>query len=341
MNELFRACEQRSEPIPGKETKFGLLERSACPEDAEIRRWMESWFRQFPVDHREPLRRRLQSKDPREFMSAYFELQVFAVLRRLDCDVEVHPCLPRTLGTVDFRAVHGQDEFYIEATVCGVGQGLLRSNDNERDAERKIRKSFSAPHSDVRLRTTGDLERTLSSHRVSEPIEKLLAAHTQEDVLRSWEPPKTVIEEGDWKLEAELLRPTGRGCRGVIRGPNRTASVDGVAPLANALSKKAEDWKRRKMPDEAAFLIAVNVCHSDSSLSDREEVIYKRTASGMDRTMFADYLTRVAGVIFFSRATLGRGTARVRMYGNPQRHVPDCLEFLRRERTIAELTGSE
>lgn len=339
---LFRVVEQRSGPIAEQETVFDFLERGASPEAVAIRRWMEAWFRDFPSEHRDLLKPRLRSKDLRDFVSAYFELQVFAMLRWLDCDVAVHPCFPDTGGTVDFSAADGREEFYVEATVCGVGQGVLRLNANEEDAVRKITDAFPEPHSDIKLRVEGRLERTLSKHRLITPIRKLLESCSPREVQRlraSLAPPQAAIEEGDWLLEASLLPASGREGKGAIRGPTGGGSVDGVTPLAKALSRKAEHWKRKGLDDES-FLIAVSVCHADFFLGDREEAIYRRTGVGLDRNAFRESLSGVTGVLVFSHATLGmERSAPVRLFLNPSRRPPKYLDFLRRERRLAELIG--
>ncbi len=305
---------------------------------------MTGWFRDFPEEHRDLLMRRLRSKDFGQFMSAYFEMQVFAMLRRLDCNVTVHPCFPGAGGTVDFGVTGDREAFFVEATVCGIGQGVLRLNANEEDAVRKITEAFPEPHSDIRLRVEGRLGRTLGRHRVVAPIRKLLDSCPPDEVKRlhlGWTPPETAVEEGDWLLEAELLPATGREGKGVIWGPSGGGSADGVAPLAKALSRKAEDWKRKGL-DEKSFLIAVNVCHADFFLADREAAIYRRSHAGLDRTAFRDSLSGVAGVVVFSHATFGmERSAPVRMFPNPNRRSPDCLRFLRQERCLADLIGMD
>jgi hypothetical protein len=150
MNEsLFQTVPQSRGAITKRETTFEFLQRGGRPEAVDIRQWIETWFREYPKDHRAELRKRLQSKDFASFMGAYFELQVYSAFRLLGCDVTVHPSFTETHGTVDFEVTHGKDCFYVEATVCGIGQGKFRSNANEQDAVRKIRQSIQSPHSDV------------------------------------------------------------------------------------------------------------------------------------------------------------------------------------------------
>ncbi|MDE2979238.1 MAG: hypothetical protein OXU63_17205 [Acidobacteriota bacterium] len=73
-----------------------------------------------------------------------------------------------------------------------------------------------------------------------------------------------------------------------------------------------------------------------------QAAIYRRTGDGLDRSAFRDALSGVAGVIVFSHGTLGmEGSALVRMFPNPNLRSPACLDFLRRERRLAELVGMD
>ena len=172
---LFPPVEQRLGSVVANETAFEFLARGDRSETIKIKEWMENCFQNFPEGHREELKRRVQLKDFSEFMGAYFELQVFSILRRcLKCHVDVHPYFPKTDGTVDFRATHAKDTFFVEATVCGINQGNFRSNANEEDAVRKIRESIEFPHSDIWLEAKGELPKTLGRKRLTDPIRGLL-----------------------------------------------------------------------------------------------------------------------------------------------------------------------
>ena len=87
MNEpLFKAAPQSQGPIMSGETTFDFLQRGGRPEAIEIRKWIETWFREYPEEHGEELGKRLRSKKFAEFMGAYFELQIYSALRRRGCD---------------------------------------------------------------------------------------------------------------------------------------------------------------------------------------------------------------------------------------------------------------
>ena len=203
--QLFPFVKQSPGPTTDHESAFDFLARGERPEAVAIREWMEKWFQRYSVDHREELKNRLQSQDFGQFMGAYFELQVFAMLRLLDCDVDVHPSFMGTGGTVDFRVTHGEDSFYVEATVCGLNQGILCSSANEEDAVRKIREAIGRPHSDVWLDAEGELLKTLKKTRLVGPVQELLASCSADDVCgfedgHSWRRPRTSIQEGQLEV---------------------------------------------------------------------------------------------------------------------------------------------
>ena len=337
MNEsLFKAVPQSQGAIVDGETTFEFLQRGDCPVEIEIRQWIENWFREYPEDHGGELSKRLQSKKFAEFMSAYFELQVFSALRRLGCDVEVHPDFSETHGTVDFGLTHRGDSFYVEATVCGTEQGTLRSNANEEDAVRKIREAIPYPHSDVWLDAEGELLKTLGRRRLAGPVRNLLDSCSPDavfglDEVHWWCRPRTSIQEGNCKLGISLALPIASDGRGRIHGPGRGGSVDGAPPIARALCKKADDWANKRRED-AKFVIAVNVCHSDYWLDDEARAIYGSSDPVVGQASFSRSLSRVAGVIVIGNATLGRErVAPVRLYENPAAALPSVCGFFERK----------
>ena len=347
---LFRPVPQRLGRARGAETAFQFLERGARKKAIPIRDWMGHSFRALPTGAKPRLKHRLQSSRFAEFLSAYFELQVFTLLRRLGCSIEVEPTFPGTQGaTVDFLARHQEDAFYVEATVCGLGQGVLSSNANEDDAVQKIRQGLTGLHSDLRLETEGELRRTLGKRRLLLPFQNLLKTHTPDDVrtLHSRLGPykaechlSVLIQQGNWKLTGRLDPPRASTGQGQVWGPVRSGAVSAEAPLTLALAKKAEDWRRLNLKGEC-FLIAVNVCNPDFGWNlDELRAIHASHAPkcpGRPNSRFAQYLSRVAGVLVLDNATLGmERQARVRLHANPQRHIPECLQPLLQEQILGD-----
>jgi hypothetical protein len=345
MNEsLFKAVPQSQGTILDGETTFEFLQRGGRTEAIEIREWIEKWFREYPEDHAEELSKRLQSKHFAEFMGAYFELQVYSSLLRLGCNVAVHPSFAGTHGKVDFGVTHGKDSFYVEATVCGMGQGSLRSNANEEDAVRKIRRAIRFPHSDVWLHAEGELLKTLGKPSLVGPVQELLDSCSPGAVLGldevpTWRRPQTSIQEGDWKLDIFLARPIASDGKGRVIGPSRGGSVDGTAPIKKALRKKAKDWADKNR-DGATFVIAVSVCHSEYWSGDELMAIYGKSHPVVGQDPLSGYLSRVAGVIVVGNATLGAEKgSNVRMHTNPDWNTPGCLRPLQLKTSLGELIG--
>ena len=81
MNAVFDRKPVRRGPAIGNEAIHEFLEREGRPEAAPIRDWIEHWYGQLPPIKQPDIRGRLRSGDIRQFTSAYFELQMFAMLR--------------------------------------------------------------------------------------------------------------------------------------------------------------------------------------------------------------------------------------------------------------------
>ena len=350
---LFQPVAQRQGPITKGETTFQFLQRGGREEAVAIRQWMEEWFQGFPPGQKNNLKNRLQLKEFEEFMSAYFELQVSAILRRLNCSIEVEPDLLSSNGTVDFCARNGEDRFYVEATVCGVGRGILSSNSNEEDVVRKIRDNLGELHSNLHLSTEGELCRTLPKQRVVKPFQELLQKHTPEQVRCLFSESgleiarrylSTEIREGGWVLEGYLAPPTAPDGLGSVWGPAKGGAVDGSGPLAKALAKKAEDWGKKSLKGEI-FVVAINVCHSDFSWYENDtidirEALFVNPGREGQCGDFRGELRHVNGVIVFGNAVLGNEFgARVRLFKNGNTKIPECLHFLLEERKLGYLLG--
>lgn len=348
MNEmLFKSVEQIWGPTTPRETTFEFLQRGGRKEAVEIRQWIESWFQAVPDNRKKGIEKRLKSKHFKQFLGAMFELEVHAIFRRPGCIIEIEPELPSG-GTVDFRVINKEQEFYIEATVCGIGQGTLHSNENEQDAVKKLRKYLRKPlHSNLWLLAKGELKKSLSKEIVK-PFQDLLDKHSPEEVrnihrqygpqLGSWF-LSTEFREGDWVLEGRLKPAVASSGAGQVWGPVRSGPVDGAEPIRTALKKKVKDWQERKIKDHI-FLIGINVCRSDSISDDPEQAIFGHGRLGDGDGNFVEHLSCVNGVIVFYNATLGNErSAPVRLYKNGQRDIPKCLSFLLQEQRLGDLLG--
>ena len=344
---LFKPVEQRHGPQTAGEMIFEFLQRGGRKASVAIRQWIESWFQAIPDNRKKGIEKRLKSKHFKQFLGAMFELEVHEIFRRLGCVIEMEPELPGG-GTVDFRVIDKTEEFYIEATVCGIGQGALRSNENEYDAVEKLRRHLKKTlHSDLRLSAKGELKKSLGREFVKQ-FQDLLDRYTPEEVLNIhrehgslWAPSllSTEFSAGDWVLKGELRPAFASSGSGKVLSPMRTEYVDGAEPITTALKRKWKNWKERKIKD-GVFLIAINVCHSDSFSDDPEQAIFGPGRPSGEEGNFREDLSCVDGVIVFYNATLGNErSAPVRLYKNGQRDIPKCLSFLLQEQRLGNLLG--
>ena len=352
-------CERTEGAVETRESTFEYLQRSNRPSAIQRCRWINELFEELPADKRAGFESRIKSRKSSEFLSALFEMQVHRILRRLDFSVEIEADFPGTRQKIDFlaRSEEGQS-VYVEATVCGFGQGKLSENSNEHDAAEKIRKNIPSPHSDLWLEIVevggklGTLHKTLAKEFVVKPFLELLENHSEGEVhqihsrwglSRPWLFPSTEIREGNWVLKGTLWPPLNPSCKGQIWGPERGGVVDGTTPLLESLQEKAKKWKNadfRGIP----FLIAVNICHSDfdGHEDDVNRALFEYVDVRERTENFRKSLTRVNGVMIVNNAVLGNELgAGVRLFRNGDTHIPESLHFLFEEQKLGNLLGIE
>ena len=94
---LFDTFERtNSKPADYSEKQFKFLNRSARKRDARIRELLEEWFAEYPTDDQHELKRRFESINAQSYESAFFELSLHAILKRLGCKSTPHPELSET-----------------------------------------------------------------------------------------------------------------------------------------------------------------------------------------------------------------------------------------------------
>lgn len=341
---LFESVEQMEGPIKKRETTFEFLQRGGRKEAVEIRKWMESWFRKIPHKMRLNLESRLKGNYS-QFLSAFFEIEIHEMLRRLDYCVEFEPSISETRKQIDFFAQQEGQGFYIEATVCGIGQSELIGNSNENDVVEKIKNKLGSIHSDIWLEATGELEASLRQERVIKPFHDLLNRYTADEVREIYSRcgelgmPYIKIKREGWILKGKLMPCASSYSQGQIWGPLRSGAIDGATPMLRALCRKTEDWKKIDFGSQP-FLIAINVCHPEFLWEDVENVLFGDSNQTENNKEFRKCLSRVDGVIVFDNAVLGRERdAPVQLYRNGNKPIPDGLQPLLLNRKLSDLLG--
>ena len=112
-NRLFEPIVHRSGWIDLDESTFEFLARGGRQEASEIGEWVEEEWSEIPCCRRKGLENRLRSKNFKQFIEAYFELQVHRLLRRLGLEIDIEPSLAGTAKTVDFRCTAHSTLFFV------------------------------------------------------------------------------------------------------------------------------------------------------------------------------------------------------------------------------------
>jgi hypothetical protein len=99
---------------------FRYLNISARPEIGRIRAIIEDWYTRYPdVEDKRELRNRFKSNDDYMHYGAFYELFNFELFTKLGFRLTIHPDIPESTKHPDFLASKkGEDEFYVESTIC-------------------------------------------------------------------------------------------------------------------------------------------------------------------------------------------------------------------------------
>lgn len=224
----------------------------------------DSWFDKFPLEHQKDLRERFRSDDDQNHGGAFFELFLHELLTRLGFSLKVHPEITGASTRPDFLACHGDQHFYLEATVTGQESGPFTLNRNEQDVIDKLNMLTSTDFY-IGVHMEGKLLRTLGRERVVRPFKELLDAHNPDEVQRLINEkgrkaaPSRRIECEGWSLQG-WLNPISLENRGnsrprkIVTEPYLAAWTNSVTPVRNALKGKARKYRNLDAP----LVVAVN-----------------------------------------------------------------------------------
>jgi hypothetical protein len=108
-------------PSAYSEDTFSFYNRVAGPTWTRIRRTLDGWFADYPVEHSADLRGRFRSNREGAHASAFWEMYLHHLFGRLGYEVTVHPTVPDTTRQPDFEITRGDERLYVEAAVVFSG----------------------------------------------------------------------------------------------------------------------------------------------------------------------------------------------------------------------------
>lgn len=240
------------------ESMFRDINHYDWPGATDIRNTLESWFENYPLQHRTDLRERFRSDDDQNREGAFFELFLHELLTRLGFSLEVHPEITGLRARPDFLVSRYNQRFFIEATVTGQRAGPFARNRNEQDVIDKLN-TLASSHFGITVHKEGTLSRTLSRENVVRPFKELLESHDPDDVQREIDKhgrnaaPSQRIECGNWTLEGWLWpispeRQRNDSNRQFVIGHHRGAFTDCATPVRKALKEKSRKYRNLGLP---------------------------------------------------------------------------------------------
>jgi hypothetical protein len=272
---------ERHDPSPAshEEQSFAFLNRVDGPYWARVRATLDEWFLRYPAgDDRRDLRGRFRDKDPGRHQSAWWELYLHEMLRRMGYTVEVHPRLADTRARPDFAVSTPTETMLVEAAV--VFSGIVEQG---RDPTREawILDAINRTNApDFFLGVNFD---HVGSQRprvveVTQPIERWLATLNPDGPVTR-ELPELRLTVHDWRFRvtASPVLPEHRGeadHQPLGFGPPSGGMVDDISQLGDTLRRKASKYGEPEVP----LILAVNCASSFMTRHDVEQALIGRVA---------------------------------------------------------------
>lgn len=255
---------------------FDFLNTSAWPACHNMRDTLEQWFERYPNGSKHDLRARFRKRD-HNHESAFFELFLHEVFRRLELSPEVHPESQRGRSRPDFAISSGSGGIsYVEANVVGL-KGFMAKDQLEDEVLDAIDAlAFERPtRIALYARTRGKLTQLPSIRRVKEKVQRWLDQIEGDFRVRGSieEEPSLEICHGDWKTTLEAFHRFEHDSNRLIHfGPGKGGpSSDGVALRQNIL-KKARQHRDLERP----LVIAMNTHSGFQGREDELSALFGR-----------------------------------------------------------------
>jgi hypothetical protein len=334
-------------PALHTEGHFSFFNRSARPAVSRIRSTIEAWFAQYPTNSQSELRARLRD----DFDSAFFELLLHELFRRLGASLVLHPQVGTKHRRPDFGVtLRAQLPFILEATLC------KDDNDDSHAQENRLAGLYDAintlrlPAFNVRIDDVKEGANPVSMNRVKAFLQRQLHSLDHEIVLSEYERssvlPGLVFEANDWRIAFTILpkhrdRLQRAEPRLIGMYPVLSRCGDSTNALRKALAAKAKRYGQLDLP----YLIAVNTvspwgvdraAERDALFGTLQHYVSGRTREwsvknlrdGFWGTAGKPKNTRVSGVLFGAAFATNVPRIEFVLYRNPRarRDLP-CFDW--------------
>lgn len=222
-------------------SSFDFLNTSAWPACQNMRDRLELWFERYPDSSKSDLRARFRKRD-HNHGSAFFELFLHEVFRRLGLSPAVHPKTQRGHGRPDFAITSGSGGIsYVEANVVG-RRGIMAEDSLENEVLDAIDSLAVERPTSIALcaQTSGCLAQSLRTRPIKAKVQRWI-----DQIDRDFRIPGRIeaepleISHGEWSLTLTAYRRTDRPSHRLIDvDPGRVGmSTDDTDLRKNILTK--------------------------------------------------------------------------------------------------------
>jgi hypothetical protein len=277
------------------ESDFDYLDRSARKEAERVRQFLNGVIANFPAEDARDLISRLKSGDKRAFDSATFEILLYAIVKNLGGDIEVHPALANGSDRRPDFLVHMPtgESFYLEAVLASEFSAEEIAAQRRTNVVLEAIEKIDSPNFFIGISAEGDPDTPPPSRALRRTLSDWLSAMDPDYVAMDVEEhghdqvPCLEWEHEGWRVrfEAIPIKPEKRGEQqrviGMLSGGARWVNV--WEPIRDAVRAKGGRYGELNEP----FIVAVNVDgHSLDRIDEmqalfgQEEYVFNRANPG-------------------------------------------------------------
>lgn len=251
------------------------LNSTADPYFVAVRDLLERWIGNYPAESRADLAGRLRARDDDQIDAAFWELYLHEAYKRAGHQIEVHPPIPGTSRSPDFRIDGFDGPFYVEATSLRRSAGKV-SKDNRlsRILEVLRSKSVRAP---FRVELRYRVGRSSPSGReVLAFLQEWFETLDHDEVVEAYKMngisrlPVTTWKKDGWILEFRAFPGSMSAAEGVVymSGPRQPSKLDYHETILSAARSKAKAYGALDSPLVIALQINTEY-HADDHFAEQ------------------------------------------------------------------------
>jgi hypothetical protein len=234
------------------ERLYDFYDQCALDGYDEVRTFLNRWITETSEPERSSLIARMKSGGDLGFKAGTCELIMYALLRKLGCDVTWHPVLADTGRHPDFYAFSKEGSVFVEVTTTNPPDREASTTNREAPIYNAINRARLPPGCVLgySLIHAGDLSPSTTS--LVSDVEQWARDSAQTNTTTT---QLRIFEIGDWQIELELCRTNSEGVYSNAIGITSIGAqwVAAEADFRNALIGKAKKYGGLHAP----YLIAV------------------------------------------------------------------------------------